>query len=146
MQYIAAIGLGEARYQGFWGHPDAVVVVLRQAQCSSSPSLHGENARHRGPPIISLREPVPQARTSSKEDLPGSCPVASEIPVASSDHRRIDGGRRRRVEGVSRLDITSPAGLLTSYLRSKSLLFAGRVPSGHPPGRLMVIEDSDGGG
>jgi hypothetical protein len=41
MQYIAAIGLGEARYQGSWWHSDAVVVVPRQAQCSSSPSLYG---------------------------------------------------------------------------------------------------------
>ena len=42
MQYIAAIGLGEARYQGSWWHPDTVVVILRPAQCSSSPSLNGK--------------------------------------------------------------------------------------------------------
>lgn len=41
MQYIAATGLGEAQYQGSWGRPDTVVVVLRQAQCSSSPSFGG---------------------------------------------------------------------------------------------------------
>jgi hypothetical protein len=94
-----------------------------------------------------FHEPVPQFRTSSEEHLRGSRPVASETPVASSDHHRIDGGRRRRrrVESASRLDITSLAGLLTSDLRSKSLLFAGRIPSGHPPGRLTVTENSDAG-
>lgn len=49
------------------------------------------------------------------------------------------------MEGLSRLDITSLAGLLTSYLRSKSRLFAGRIPSGHPPRRLTATEDSDSG-
>lgn len=105
--------------------------------------LRRENARHRGPPTISLRDAAPQFRTPSEEHLPGSRLVASETPVASSDYRRIDGGRR--MEGLSRLDITSLAGLLTSYLRSKSRLFAGRIPSGHLPRRLTATEDSDSG-
>jgi hypothetical protein len=148
MQFIAAIGLGEARYQGSWWHSDAVVVVPpARRNARHHPPSTGECSSSRPAEDKPFHEPVPQFKTSSEEHLRGSRPVASETPVASSDHHRIDGGRRRRrrVEGASRLDITSLAGLLTSDLRSKSLLFAGRIPSGHPPGRLTVTENSDGG-